>query len=158
MQRLIRGLRLLALVGMLAASAAGCCCSCGKQGYVIHSDWTLTVNRQPCGGACATGDGCCTDQMVAGRAGRAGRAARESGPLVAGPGHFHPVPTRPVFGPRPDLVAVPVSAPLEDAPPALSDPEDVPVPDEDGKSAQQPTKRATVQQASTFATGCKSCR
>ena len=49
---------------------------------------------------------------------------------MAGPGHFHPVPTRPVFGPRPELMAVPVSAPMDDAPQSLPELESVPVPED----------------------------
>ena len=122
--------------------------------------------RSACGAAgCAGGDCACSDQAIArrgGRAGKAGHAAAEGGPLMAGPGHFHPVPTRPVFGLRPELMAVPVSAPLDDAPQSLPELESVPVPedsmpDEPDNSAR-PAPMPQDVQVSTYTNRCNSCR
>jgi hypothetical protein len=128
MRRLIRISSLLLLGGLLAGSGAGCCC---KQGYVLHGDWNLEVNRRPCHTACCAG-GC--------GGGDEEDAAVTAGPAVAvappgqgrggliGPGRFHPVPTRPVFGQRPEQLAVPVSAPGAEPTLMTPDPEDIPIP------------------------------
>ena len=80
---------------------------------------------------------------------------------MAGPGHFHPVPVRPVFGPQPDAVALPVSAPGEMAPlPADAGPslEEVPTgPSARAGGAGKPPRRLPVQPTSATV-GCPACR
>ncbi len=114
MRQFIRCCALMAPLVAIGGSSLGCC---GKQGYVIHSDWTLAVHRQPCTPGCTAGGCNCENQASIASTRRADKGAvAEAGPLVQGPGHFHPVPTRPVFGPRPNEMAVPASGPGELSP------------------------------------------
>jgi hypothetical protein len=85
------------------------------------------------------------------------------GPNWGGTGHFHPVPTRPVFGQTPEQLAVPAGAPAPtpaDAPgaPELPMPEDAPA----NSALRKRTKGRSVKYSSlskpVTGSSCRECQ
>lgn len=130
-----------AIAGCLLMALPGCYI---RRGFAVHWNWTLHAHHYGCHGA-----GCCGDESPAMASGSGecvdclahdefhpvghGRAAEGPPPLdaelspdpePAGPSYFHPVPTRPVFGPRseqPDAIEgqtlMPLPVPAQEAQP-----------------------------------------
>jgi hypothetical protein len=133
MPRALRASCWLALALGLAASTGGCCC------WQDEQVWRVVVRGHPCcPNSCACTATACPEQPEVceladcrvGRAARQGRLGHGAGKaengggglFFPGPGHFFPVPTRPVFGPTSEEVAVPTSSPGDGSAEAMPDP------------------------------------
>lgn len=132
-----------AIAGCLIAAMPGCYI---RRGFAVHWNWTLHAHRYGCHGAACCGDeplemasgpGECVDCLVHDESHGVGQGRAAEGPPPldaeltpdpepAGPSYFHPVPTRPVFGPRseqPDGIdgqtLIPLPAPAQEAQPMM---------------------------------------
>lgn len=102
-----------------------------RRGFSVRWNWSLHAHRYGCHGATCEPDdssavvqngGECADcNYHGGLHGIGGRRAADGPPPLApdpepaGPSYFHPIPTRPVFGPRseqPDAIEAPTLMPL----------------------------------------------
>ena len=147
--------------------ASDCQCSPGDQ-CSADGQCPIDGNRQAQAN-CANTAGCpsgaeCASQDAGTRIKRCKLGARKAqaaavaavpGPTGPSQGHprFHPVPTRPVFGPVIQPVVVPVAAP-EMAVPVLPVPETLPPPDPfaspNSARKRPPTRRAPVRTANGY--------
>lgn len=164
------------IAGCLLTAMPGCYI---RRGFSLHWNWSLHAHRYRCNGprcgaepAAMVGDAAESVDCPAEDGGHTlghGRAAQGPPPLApelspdpepAGPSYFHPVPTRPVFGPRSEQSdaiegqsLLPLPAPSRDAepmipllpPPATDEPADA----GDGPLEQDPDGGGPGEDSST---------